>query len=80
MLKKVKGDFNAKIKLSEEAKRELEWWAENLETINGKQIFELDPDLVIYSDASLKGWGAVCNGAFTKGPWTMEQTTEHINF
>ena len=32
----------------------------------------------IYSDASLSGWGAICNGV-TRGPWTTKQTSMHIN-
>ncbi len=36
-------------------------------------------DLVIESDASLIGWGAVCNHQQTGGPWSREEQNLHIN-
>jgi hypothetical protein len=32
-----------------------------------------------YSDASLSGWGAVCNGVTTNGSWTLSDNHRHIN-
>ncbi|KZS22093.1 Uncharacterized protein APZ42_010981 [Daphnia magna] len=37
---------------------------------NGKEI---------YSDASLSGWGAVCDDVRTRGPWTAADRNRHIN-
>ena len=34
---------------------------------------------MIRSDASLQGWGAVCNGTRTGGPWPLEEQRLHIN-
>ncbi len=28
-----------------------------------------EPDLVIFSDASLHGWGFTCDGVYSRGPW-----------
>jgi hypothetical protein len=58
---------------------DLEWWVENLEKANGKEFFPKIQDMGIYSDASLSGWGAIFNGVTTRGPWTTEQTSMHIN-
>ena len=37
------------------------------------------PDLVIETDTSLIGWGAVCQGVQTEGLWSQEEQLEHIN-
>ena len=76
---KAKGNLNVKCALSAGSKLDLEWWVENLERANGKEFFPKIPDMEIYSDASLSGWGAICNGVTTRGPWTTEQTNMHIN-
>ncbi|CAH3044958.1 unnamed protein product, partial [Pocillopora meandrina] len=39
---------------------ELQWWVDNLETATCP-ISNGNPDIVIDTDASLIGWGAVCN-------------------
>ena len=36
------------------------------------------PDMVIYSDASLKVWGA-CDDVATRGYWTWADKPKHIN-
>jgi hypothetical protein len=33
----------------------------------------------IFSDASLSGWGAACNGVTNQGPWTLSDREKHIN-
>ena len=35
--------------------------------------------VTIQSDASLAGWGAVCNGVKTGGSWTSQEQEMHIN-
>jgi len=35
--------------------------------------------IVIESDASMLGWGAVCGGVKTSGVWTSEEVQYHIN-
>jgi hypothetical protein len=51
------GDMQAKIELSGEAKLDLQWWVRELPTLKGRPLFEQQPALVIYSDASRSGWG-----------------------
>lgn len=60
-------DLTVKCKLTQEAKADLLWWIENLSLMGDKKFFPKNPDLEIYSDASLSGWGAVCNGVTTNG-------------
>jgi hypothetical protein len=72
-------DLNKTVVLPTEARADLEWWVANLRHSNGKAFFLSDPDLEICSDASLKGWGAVCDGITTRGPWLKEDGSRHIN-
>jgi len=65
--------------LSEASKADLRWWISNLESSNGKSWRQIDPDLIIYSDASLSGWGGTCKGVNTSGPWTWKEKCLHIN-
>ena len=79
-LSSSEGDFNQNIELNERARSELRWWVDRIEAVNGKSIAEADPDLVIFSDASLQGWGAYSDGVRTNGPWPSMFQGEHINF
>ena len=73
------GDLNVSVSLSHGAKSDLEWWVNHLQQSNGKSFFPDQPDLVIYSDASFHGWRAVCDQTQTRGPWTIEDQSRHIN-
>ena len=37
-------------------------------------------DITITTDASNLGWGAVCNGTKTGGPWGNDEADFHINY
>ena len=73
-------DLKAKVSLSSPAKEELLWWASNIASRMGKSIIPLQPSLLISSDASLEGWGAVTAGSKTGGPWSPEERKAHINW
>ena len=73
------GSFEEKITLSNLAKGELDWWIQNIALSNGKSLITLNPDLVISSDASKKGWGAACRHKSTGGPWSRRESEKHIN-
>jgi hypothetical protein len=76
---KALGDLSVKCVFSVGARSDLEWWVANLEEANGKEFFPKIADIEIFSDASRSGWGAVCDGITTRGPWTTDQSTLHIN-
>ena len=78
-LRKNDGNFDGFISLSGEAKADLNWWVSNMDLTEGKVLFPGEPDLIIFSDASLSGWGASCNGVTTRGPWTPTEAACHIN-
>jgi hypothetical protein len=74
-------NFNLKYRcnLSSEAREDLTWWISNLDMAKGKVFFPQTPDLEIYTDASLSGWGACCNEIRTRGSWTLAEIERHIN-
>ena len=65
-LKKSKGNFDHVMEISEAGRKELSWWIENI-TDAFNDVCHRDPDIVIHSDASLQGWGCVCEGASSGG-------------
>ncbi len=72
-------NLESEVRLSPNARLDLSWWVENIEKANGKMFFPREPDLEIFSDASLTGWRAVCNGITARGPWTLQDRDKHIN-
>ena len=72
-------DYSATLQLSQNAKEELVWWRDNLEAWNGKALVSGEPDLIIETDASRKGWGASCMGQTTGGRWSLQEQHLHIN-
>ena len=72
-------DYSSMTILSVEAREELEWWRDHFTHWNGRSLIAHNSSLTIETDASKKGWGAVCNGVRTVGPWSPEDRTMHIN-
>lgn len=33
-----------------------------------------------YTDSSLTGWGAACDGEITRGHWSADENQQHINY
>jgi hypothetical protein len=55
------------------------WWSANVRGSNGRPTSVRDPDLIIFSDASLLGWGASLNDTSDRGPWAGQDRFPHIN-
>ena len=72
-------NYNQILPLGTEAQEELRWWQHHLTQWNGKTTIRKSVQIVIQSDASLSGWGAVCNGVSTGGSWTPQEQLLHIN-
>ena len=77
-LKINKGNYEGKMRLSNKAKLDLKWWVDNVLT-GYCPIVEKKPDITIYSDASLKGWGGVRDKSSTGGNWSENESRIHIN-
>ena len=58
---------------------ELNLWVQNLHLTKRKILVSASPKLVIAPDASLRGWGAFCQGQKTGGPWRALEKKYHIN-
>jgi hypothetical protein len=72
-------DLNTKCTLSLDTRRDLALWSSNPTLHREKVFFPKVPDLEIFSDASLTGWGACCNSGRTRGSWTLQDSEMHIN-
>ncbi|CAL8101581.1 unnamed protein product [Orchesella dallaii] len=74
-------NWDAVITSSVEVNAELTWWVQNAEVLLPCSIAVEVPVLEIEADASMEGWGAVCNGVETGGVWHLKdkETYTHIN-
>ena len=77
--KEKKKNYQSVITLNTKSRKELTWWIENFWFCNGQTFSQLNPQVIIQTDASLAGWGAVCNGVQKSGQWSEEERTLDIN-
>ena len=59
--------YQTLISLSPEARADLQWWLSDLSHNCSAVIVKPEASIVIESDASMLGWGAVCQGVTTGG-------------
>ena len=78
-LRQNKGDFDATMTLASGSKSELLWWIKNLHHSHRSLVIS-KPDLVLTTDASLLGWGAVFDKQETGGQWSSVENKFHINY
>jgi len=78
-LKSNAKNYAQEIRLSPEARDELDWWITNMENHNGKAIISPYPDMTLVTDASKKGWGATNGVIPTQGLWSSQEQLWHIN-
>ena len=69
------------IEMSVEAKQELGWWMTEMQNHNGALLLMVPPNLVIESDASRLGWGAILKvkELRIRGQWLTSEQEMHIN-
>lgn len=79
-LKQNRGNFNARVKISsKDCINEINWWIDQKNKFS-RPIRLPSIDLVLYSDASLEGWGGStgsCKGI--GGRWSYKELPNHIN-
>lgn len=73
-LKLKKGNFDAKMQLSAIVKKDLNWWNNNI-TSSFNHISRKSPTLILYTDSSLTGWGAVL-GEHKAGDWSRKRESQ----
>ena len=66
------------ITLTTKSKTKLTCCLENLKFCNGRTFSQLNQQMIIRTDASLIGWGGVCNGVQT-GQWSEEERILYRN-
>ena len=57
-------EYNSVVPLNMECRNDLQWWIDQLSIWNGRSLISPAPDLIITTDASLKGWGAVSGSSY----------------
>ncbi|XP_077983301.1 uncharacterized protein LOC144438146 [Glandiceps talaboti] len=64
---------------SGQTKTDLIWWIQQAPGHNDRPLHSPQPDLIIQSDASLQGWGAVSGQEIAQGRWSIKEKALHIN-
>lgn len=77
-LVRSKGDFEALMRIPEEAQQDIQWWLANLQGTPRQINFNESPE-ELTTDASLEGWGANSNRTATGGRWIKAEADDHIN-
>ena len=67
------------VPVSREVREDLSWWMSKEHLSRGVPLVSPLPSLHLYSDASLKGWGAHLLSREVSGVWTDEESQLHIN-
>jgi len=78
-LKQSKENFSSKLQLSSDAIAKLNWWCENIESATN-HVTHGNPDIIITTNASTLGWGAVLETQSIVGQWTEAEACHHINY
>ena len=77
-LRNSRGNFEAKMTLTEVAKEDIFWWLETIDT-GCRKIRLQKPVLTVITDSSDNGWGAVCGTESTRGLWSLSERELHTN-
>uniref|UniRef100_A0ABD2WJK2 Tyr recombinase domain-containing protein n=2 Tax=Trichogramma kaykai TaxID=54128 RepID=A0ABD2WJK2_9HYME len=68
-----------KVAINDKALKDLEWWEKHIQaSFNNIRQFNFKRE--IFSDASMTGWGGVCNNKHIHGFWDDQEKNQHINF
>ncbi|XP_034944884.1 uncharacterized protein [Chelonus insularis] len=78
-LEKNRGYFDAVMTIPKSALTEWDWWLKTLPNASRK-VRNNHYERTVYSDASLSGWGAFCEGESANGLWSLEERNLHINY
>ena len=71
------GVYDAKVSLASKERFHIAWWADNVHK-QYKSLRNLQPQLELFTDASLLGWGATLGNQKTGGEWSFLDKA-HIN-
>ena len=75
---KEKYELSVSNNIKHQVKKRVNLTDRELEVLQWTNFFSIEPTSNYSKDASLKWWGAVCNGVQT-GKWSQEERTLQIN-
>ena len=78
-LLKTRGSFDGYMYFNAGGVADLLWWKQNI-PIGIRRIQSQAPQIEVFSDASLQGWGFVCDKGKTGKRWSQEEFIENINY
>ena len=73
-----RGNYDSLMKLSSEAIDDIQWWIDNIDS-TFRKINREEPSVIMSTDASSEGWGAVLGEVSTGGRWLTWEKDLHIN-
>ncbi|XP_070572493.1 uncharacterized protein [Ptychodera flava] len=73
------GSYDTPLSLSLEVKEELKWWMDCLGRWNGRSLLPQKPEVILQTDASKLGRGALCVHNTAQGQWSVMEQKLHIN-
>lgn len=73
------GNYEGKIRINESMKKDLIWWKSHA-AIESLPIRTYQLKKKFFSNASLTGWGCLCEGGKSFGFWSNEEKRKHINY
>jgi hypothetical protein len=75
----TKRSWSSRVKLSNQALRDLDWWTKMPSKWNGRAIWRFPCSASLHTDASMAGWGGVINSTLpAHGFWRSTQQRCHI--
>ncbi|GFN81550.1 reverse transcriptase [Plakobranchus ocellatus] len=77
-LNRNRGNSDALMTLSDRSRYELQWWVTNIFSAHN-DITPPQPDVVVFTDASLSGWGCSVGNISSGGHWPQHAQSYHIN-
>jgi hypothetical protein len=72
-------DMETEIPMSLKALESIQWWKNRENLTTGVRIHPSQPDHLLYTDASMAGWGAHVADLRAQGLWSQQERSWHIN-
>ena len=75
-----RNDLSCLIPVSSDIWPDLQWWSCPVHLLQGTPIHQLEPDVLLFTDASSHGWGAHLMELQASGIWDRDEAMRHINW
>ena len=74
-----KSPLDTPIKISPQVQAHIRWWTIRDNVMEGVPLHPPQAMFVVYTDASMEGWGAHCTFHTAQGKWSAQERSLHIN-